>query len=62
MVNLRAETVTERAGFRRLLERRRCVIPADGFYEWKKMGEGRPETAFLHRSGTNRLENRRNHG
>lgn len=47
MVNLRAETVTGKQGFRRLLERRRCVIPADGFYEWKKMGEGRPKQPFF---------------
>ncbi|HVE45181.1 MAG TPA: SOS response-associated peptidase [Acidimicrobiales bacterium] len=47
MINLRAETVTGKAGFRRLLERRRCVIPADGFYEWKQMGPGRPKQPFF---------------
>ncbi len=47
MVNLRAETVTEKQGFRRLLERRRCVIPADGFYEWKKVGDGHPKQPFF---------------
>lgn len=47
MVNLRAETVTGKAGFRRMLEGRRCVIPADGFYEWKQMGEGRRKQPFF---------------
>jgi len=36
MINLRAETVTSKGGFTRLLERRRCIVPADGFYEWQK--------------------------
>ncbi len=47
MVNLRAETVTDKPGFRRALERRRCVIPADGFYEWKPVGEGRAKQPFF---------------
>ncbi|HUR77037.1 MAG TPA: SOS response-associated peptidase [Acidimicrobiales bacterium] len=36
MINLRAETVTTKAAFTRLLDRRRCIVPADGFYEWQK--------------------------
>jgi putative SOS response-associated peptidase YedK len=36
MINLRAETVTSKGGFTRLLDRRRCIVPADGFYEWQK--------------------------
>jgi putative SOS response-associated peptidase YedK len=35
MINARAESVLEKPAFRRPLERRRCIIPADGFYEWK---------------------------
>ncbi|WP_166238075.1 SOS response-associated peptidase [Paenibacillus turpanensis] len=38
MLNARAETITEKPAFRTLLTRKRCLIPADGFYEWKKDG------------------------
>jgi putative SOS response-associated peptidase YedK len=35
-INARAETLTQRPTFRKLVERKRCLLPADGFYEWKK--------------------------
>src|SRR5690606_14441533 len=34
----RAETIDQKPSFKTLLKRRRCIIPADGFYEWKKEG------------------------
>ncbi len=38
MINARAETVAEKPSFKRLLKSRRCLIVADGFYEWHKDG------------------------
>ena len=36
-INAKAETVTERSLWRRPFEKRRCLVPADGFYEWQKL-------------------------
>ena len=44
MINARAETVTEKPSFKRAFSARRCLVPADGFYEWKK--EGTYKTPF----------------
>jgi putative SOS response-associated peptidase YedK len=41
MINARAETLTEKPSFKNLLRRRRCLIVADGFYEWKTEGAGK---------------------
>ncbi|MBF2002054.1 MAG: SOS response-associated peptidase [Synechococcales cyanobacterium M58_A2018_015] len=38
MINARAETVTEKPAFRAAFKRRRCLIVADGFYEWQATG------------------------
>ena len=50
MVNLRSERLADRPGFRRTLQRRRCVVPADGFYEWRAASSDRPRQPFLIRA------------
>ena len=38
-INARAESLTEKPAFKHLVGSRRCIIPADGFYEWRKEGK-----------------------
>jgi putative SOS response-associated peptidase YedK len=39
MINARSETLTEKPSFRKPFASRRCIIPANGFYEWRKIGD-----------------------
>lgn len=40
MINARAETLASKSAFKKPFATRRCLVPADGFYEWKKLGSG----------------------
>jgi len=48
MFNARAETLAEKSAFKTALRKRRCLIPADGFYEWRKEPAGKRKTKFLY--------------
>ncbi len=48
MINARAETVAEKPSFRSAFAKRRCLVVADGFYEWQKTG-GKKQPYFIHR-------------
>jgi len=47
LINARGESVVDKPAFRAAMKRRRCLIPADGFYEWKAVG-GRKLPYFVH--------------
>jgi putative SOS response-associated peptidase YedK len=50
MINARAESVATNGAFRRAFEKRRCIIPADGFYEWTvQPGQKKKQPWFIHR-------------
>jgi putative SOS response-associated peptidase YedK len=46
LINARAETVAEKPSFRSAFRKRRCLIAADGFYEWQKRGEQKAPMYF----------------
>jgi putative SOS response-associated peptidase YedK len=48
MINARAESLAEKPAYERAFRRHRCLVPADGFYEWQRRGRGK-QPMFIHR-------------
>jgi putative SOS response-associated peptidase YedK len=48
LINARAETVQEKPAFKNAIKRRRCLVPADGYYEWQASAT-RQRPFFIHR-------------
>ena len=51
MINARAETVAEKPTFRNALKKRRCLVLADGYYEWQKTPVGKRPYRIILKSG-----------
>lgn len=47
MINARAETLSEKPSYKTALRTRRCLVPADAFYEWRQNGDKIPYRIFL---------------
>ncbi|WP_339266661.1 SOS response-associated peptidase [Paenibacillus sp. FSL R5-0470] len=51
MINAREESLLEKPSFKRLVSSRRCIIPSDGFYEWKVQGSSKQPMRIVMRDG-----------
>jgi putative SOS response-associated peptidase YedK len=52
LINARAETLDKKAAFREAFQRRRCLVVADGFYEWQKTGATRQPILIRLKNGS----------
>lgn len=50
MINARAETIAEKPAYRTAFSRRRCLVPATGFYEWRKNDDGKKTPYYISRA------------
>jgi putative SOS response-associated peptidase YedK len=50
MINARAETVAEKPAFRRAFAKRRCLLPADGYYEWQSVADAPKQPMYITRA------------
>ena len=50
-INARSETAAEKPMFKSLLKYRRCIIPANGFYEWKRVDAKTKQPFYIHLNG-----------
>jgi putative SOS response-associated peptidase YedK len=48
MINARVESVLDKPAYRSAACRKRCIVPADGYYEWQKTSSGRKQPYYLH--------------
>ena len=47
LINARSETAAEKPTFKQSVQKRRCVVPADGFFEWRKDADGRKTPFYI---------------
>jgi putative SOS response-associated peptidase YedK len=50
-INARVEGIADKAMFRNLITRKRCLVPANGFYEWQAAGKGGKQPFYIHQPG-----------
>ncbi len=51
LINARRETASQKPAFRESWQKRRCIVPADGYYEWMKTGRGKQPVRVVLKSG-----------
>lgn len=49
LINAKAETISEKPSFKHAFAKRRCLIPADGFFEWRKRGKEPSQPIYVRR-------------